>query len=574
MYKPTDSEQRLNETRATLDALRREEVDAIVGSRNVMLVRPQEAERQLRENIERFRTMADDLPAKVWVHDDEGKIQFVNRRFCEFFGVTEQDMRSTRGLDLLHPDDAEACVQEFQRCVRERQPFRATLRVRRADGAWRWIESFSRPRFSTTGEYLGGVGVSTDVTERRELEQQRDELLESERAARCTMERLSQAKDEFLSLISHELRTPLATVLGWSSLLRRGNRSPEDTEFAIDAIVRGGQELKQLIEDLLDMSRIASGKLKCEFVPVDLVELARLALTDFRPLAEEKNIQLSEVIASASAIVSGDTRRLRQVLANLLSNAIKFTPADGRVCLRLSANPQRVLITVEDTGIGIAPSRLAELFCRFRQADSSIARKYHGLGLGLALVKQITEMHGGSVHAASEGEGRGATVVVELPRISEAAQPDRELSVPSDVLAGIRAVVVDDDRAALRLMARIFEEAGADVIECTAASEALVALEAHACDVLISDISMPEVDGYSLLRKVRELPESRRAAIPAIAVTAFGREEDMHRAVEAGYQAHHSKPIDPAELCRLARELVHGAHRDITPAEGGGTQVR
>ena len=388
---------------------------------------------------------------------------------------------------------------------------------------------------------------------------EREQLLESERAARSEAERANHLKDEFLATVSHELRTPLNAMLGWTQLLKRkGPADPKMLDRGLDVIERNVQLQTQLISDLLDMSRIASGKLRLEVEAVDLAAVVEAAVETARPAAQKKGVQLEGIVEPGAGAVAGDPVRLQQIVSNLLGNAIKFTGEGGRVLVRVEPADGHTQIVVSDTGIGIKPDVLPALFDRFRQADSSTTRRYGGLGLGLAIVRQLTELHGGAVSARSDGEGKGATFIVSLPLALASAQPAHPGSSQASghpdggyrrdlPVEGVRVLVVEDENDTRELLERILSEAGCKVVAVASASAALDALRVQRPDVLLSDIGLPDEDGYSLIRKIRCLP-GEAGAVPAIAVTAFARFEDRTRALHAGFQSHVSKPVQPAEL--------------------------
>lgn len=384
--------------------------------------------------------------------------------------------------------------------------------------------------------------------------------LESERLARSEAEKASRLKDEFLATLSHELRTPLSAILGWSHLLTVES-TPADLEQGLEAIQRNAEAQTQLIEDLLDMSRIVSGKVRLDVQAIHLASVVKAAIESVRPVAEEKSIQIHEVVRPEAGFVSGDPTRLQQVVWNLLSNAIKFTRDGGRVDVLVERVDAHAQITVRDTGIGISSEDLPVIFERFRQADSSTTRRYSGLGLGLAIVKNLVELHGGTVRADSAGKGQGATFIVSLPSASAAmnesvpaAHPALQDGLPND-LAGVRVLVIDDEPDARELIARVLTQRRAEVCAVGSASEGLRQVEAFQPDVVVSDIAMPGMDGYQFIRAVRSLPPHEGGNIPAIALTAFARTEDHDRAILAGYQLHASKPIKPQELALLVQHL-------------------
>jgi PAS domain S-box-containing protein len=399
-----------------------------------------------------------------------------------------------------------------------------------------------------------------DLTRQKEAERERSALLGSERAARGEAERAGRTKDEFLATLSHELRTPLNAILGWSQVMRRGKMSAEDLKEGLDVIERNARAQTKLIEDLLDMSRIISGKVRLDVQTVEPMAFVEAAIETMRPAAEAKEIKLEKLLDPTAGPIAGDPNRLQQVVWNLIANAVKFTPTGGKVQILLEKVDSQVLISVADTGIGIAPQSLAHVFERFRQADASTTRKYGGLGLGLAIVKHLVELHGGGVAAESQGEGHGTTFTVRLPiTISRRKLDEGELRQPpvpaanlspykTTDLSALKLVVVDDHADARDLIKRVLEECGAEVLVAVSAAEALLLVERHKPDVLISDIGMPDVDGYELLRRVRTLGAARGGRVPAVALTAFARSQDRTRALHAGYLAHLAKPVEPSEL--------------------------
>ena len=389
--------------------------------------------------------------------------------------------------------------------------------------------------------------------------EEREKLLDSERYARSHAERMSKMKDEFLATLSHELRTPLSAILGWAHILRRGSADATVMNQGLDTIERNARAQTHLIEDLLDMSRITSGKVRLDVQPVEPVSFIEAAVETVRPAADAKGIRLEKLLDPSAGPVSGDPGRLQQVIWNLLSNAIKFTPKDGKVQILLERVNSHLEISVADTGIGIGPEFLAHVFERFRQGDASTTRRYGGLGLGLAIVKHLVELHGGSILAKSAGEGQGATFVVQLPLTvvrrtehNESRHPQSPSALSYDFkgldLSGIKVLVVDDEADARDLISRVLTDCDAEVFTAGTAGEALRLVEAERPHVLVTDIGMPDVDGYELLKRVRALGESSGGKTPAIALTAFARSEDRTRALRAGFLVHVSKPVEPAEL--------------------------
>jgi PAS domain S-box-containing protein len=398
--------------------------------------------------------------------------------------------------------------------------------------------------------------------------EERKVLLENERLARLDAERTSQMKDEFLSTLSHELRTPLSAILGWAQVLRRGSRDQNDLQKGLQTIERNARAQAQLIEDLLDMSRITSGKVLLDMQTVAPASFIDAAVETVRPAADAKNIRIEKHYVEHPGMIAGDPARLQQVVWNLLSNAIKFTPRDGLVEIVLARSDANLAITVRDNGAGIKPEFITHVFERFRQADASMTRRHGGLGLGLAIVKHLIEQHGGTVRAESEGEGRGASFTIELPLAKHQPAPGKPsraataLPNPSTPemtvrdLGGVDALVVDDDRDARELIKRILTDCGASVRIAASAREAFERFRESAPKLLISDLGMPDVDGFELLDWVRHLPKEQGGQVPAIALTAFARSEDRLRALEAGFSAHISKPVEPSELIATVASVV------------------
>jgi CheY-like chemotaxis protein/two-component sensor histidine kinase len=390
---------------------------------------------------------------------------------------------------------------------------------------------------------------------------ERDRLLESERAARTDAERALRSKDDFLSTISHELRTPLNAILGWAQLLMHANDAHIQTQ-GLEAIERGAKTQAKLIEDLLDASRMSSGKMRLELAILDLNSLVNASLDSLRLTANAKSIQLSLTLDSDAGPVLGDPSRLHQVVTNLLSNALKFTPVGGRVQMHVRRVDAAIELSVEDNGIGIATEFLPYVFERFRQGDSSAAREHGGLGLGLAIVRHLVLLHGGTVSAYSEGIGMGSTFTVRLP--IAAARPVIASKTGRDdqaveKLSGIRVLVVDDDSDSCEIVKRILVDSNAEVATATSADEGLAAIERFRPDLLISDIGMPGKDGYALIREIRSSPVIASKTLPAVALTAFARSQDRIQSLQAGFSMHISKPVDPRELVHVVGALARDA---------------
>ncbi|MEH1865146.1 MAG: response regulator [Nostoc sp.] len=430
--------------------------------------------------------------------------------------------------------------------------FACDHRVVWADGNVRWLsvrkQTFFDPT-STNERPIYAILAAVDITERKLVEQEREQLLEKEQLARAEAERANRIKDEFLAVLSHELRSPLNPILGWTKLLQTGRLDQTKTAEALATIERNAKLQTKLIDDLLDVAKIIRGKLSINANPVNLAFVIESAIDTVRTTVVAKSIVLHPVLPNIGQVY-GDSNRLQQIVWNLLSNAIKFTPNRGRVEIQLQRVDEQAQIVVSDTGIGIDPEFLPHIFESFRQENTSITRKYGGLGLGLAIVRQLVEVHGGTITADSPGVGLGATFIVRLPLLNvqpEIRQID-ELSQPGLELTGIRVLTVDDDPDARELLTVLLTEYGAEVLTVASAAEVLANLESFRPDVLVSDIGMPEVDGYSLIQQIRTLPPEKGGEIPAIALTAYARVDDYEQAITSGYQRHVIKPLDPEEL--------------------------
>ena len=414
-----------------------------------------------------------------------------------------------------------------------------------------------------TGKVISLYSRARARAEAAELEMKERLLktLESERNARATAERTSRMKDEFLATLSHELRTPLQAIIGWTHVLHTPALAPEDLKRGVETIERNARLQTQLIEDLLDMSRIVSGKIHLDVEDVDLARVVDAVLDAMRPAAQSKNLTIEARIEARPAPVRGESARLQQILWNLVSNAIKFTPEGGGLVVRLSRGDANYRLIVRDDGVGIRPELLADIFERFSQADSSTKRRFGGLGLGLSIARQLAELHGGSLEATSEGEGRGATFTLTLPVAAALDGAPLEGAEVTDIseatidLVGLKLLVVDDQADARELIARILRDRHAEVWTAQDVTSALGLLARERFDVLVSDIGMPARDGYDLIKDVR----ARGNPIPAIALTAFARAEEKVRALEAGYHAHLAKPVNPIHLARAIARLRSAA---------------
>ena len=396
--------------------------------------------------------------------------------------------------------------------------------------------------------------------------EERDRLYAAAQAARADAEAANRMKDEFLATLSHELRTPLNAILGWSRILKSGQIDAGDLQEGIAAIERNSTAQAQIIEDLLDVSRIVSGKLKLEVERINIQEIVETAVATVMPAANGKQIRVQKVLDSLAGPISGDPARIQQIVWNLLNNAVKFTPKGGRVQVLLERVNSHIEISVVDTGIGIKPEFLPRVFDRFRQADASTTRRHGGLGLGLAIVKQLVEMHGGTVRVKSSGEGQGSTFTVSLPvsivhpepaavaKLNPPETENTEYLCRDGKLAGVKVLVLDDEADARQLMRRVLSRCEAEVALASSAAEAFDLVETFLPDVIVSDVGMPEVDGYDFIRRVRAKRASK--VLPAAALTAFAHAEDRKHALLAGFQTHLAKPVDPAELVAVVASLA------------------
>ncbi|MEH1919091.1 hybrid sensor histidine kinase/response regulator [Nostoc sp.] len=583
---------------------------------------------ELRQSEERFRSLSTCSPVGIFETDTEGNCKYTNPRYQVICGLKAAESLEKKWLESVHPEDKERAIASWSAYICEGREYSEEFRFQAAHGNIRWVQVRSSPMLSSQGDLLGYVGTLEDITERKQAEEVRAQVIR-EQTARQEAEAANRMKDEFLAVLSHELRTPLTSMLGWSKILRAKKLDEKATSRALEAIERNAISQMQLIEDILDVSRIIRGQLRLNVSAVNLISVMEAALEAVRPLAEPKDIQLSTVLDTSIGSVYGDPARLQQIVWNLLTNAIKFTPKGGRVEVRLSkhfglpisdfpteryangvsststsfsttqsndfrleshsenldssnteesnnlksvlensdgrepnlklsaksqnSKSQYAQIQVIDTGIGISSEFLPKVFERFRQADSTTTRSHNGLGLGLAIVRHLVELHKGTIFAQSSGSGQGATFTVRLPLLQD-NRGNREATgkssspIASTPLAGLRVLVVDDEADTRNFLSFMFEEYGAFATAVASVDEALVVLEQAKPDILISDIGMSEQDGYTLIRKLRSLEPEKGGRIPAIALTAYTREEDRLEALRAGFQKHLSKPIDPNKL--------------------------
>ena len=525
------------------------------------------ANEEVRASEKRFRSLADNAPILIWIADTANSSTWFNRAWLEFTGRTIEEESGTGWTSGIHPDDFHRCVKTYTTSIEAREPFEMDYRLRHHDGTYRWIVDRGTPMFSAAGAFIGYMGGCVDIHERKEAEQSSEARLQTERSARAEAERIALLKDEFLATVSHEMRTPLTAILGWAGLLRKGSLTGDAFPQALETIERNARTQAQLIEDLLDMSHILSGRMRLDIQRVRLPDIIEAALAAAEPAAATKHIRIVRAIDARIAPFSGDPIRLQQVVWNLLNNAVKFTPSGGRITVTLAHVDSHIEISIADTGEGIVAEFLPHVFDRFRQANATSTRRHGGLGLGLAIVKQLVELHGGTVRVRSPGAGRGSTFLIEFPiaaphgghhpetlTATDADTAHRGQDDPLPSLAGADVLVVDDDLDTREMLRSVLEQSGAQVRTAGSAHEAVAAFDHHSPHVLISDIGMPGEDGYALIRKIRE--RSAGADVPALALTAFARSEDRRRAIGAGFQMHLAKPIEPAELVTIIASLA------------------
>jgi PAS domain S-box-containing protein len=502
----------------------------------------------------------------------QGIITSWNAAAEKIFGYTAEEAVGQSVLMLVPKDRKEEEPKILARMQRgERVEHFQTIRVRK-DGRHFPVSLTISPVRDPTGKIIGASKIARDVSELKRISDEREQLLESERVARSQAEYANRMKDEFLATVSHELRTPLNAIVGWTQVLKESPHIVADDRGGIETIERNAIIQAQLIDDLLDLGRIISGKMTLEVERFDLADVVDDAVASMHHAAEAKEIRIKKVMDSRTTWTMGDRKRLQQVVWNLLSNAIKFSPKGSAVVVALNRVNSHIEISVSDNGAGIAADFIPYVFERFRQADASTTRQHGGLGIGLAIVKQLTEMHGGQVHAESPGLGKGATFTISLPvQVARSLHPEPTSphapdgitgSAIEENLGGVKVLAVDDDSDSLSVVRRVLTTRGAEVQTASSVAEALERFASSTPDIVLSDIGMPNRDGYDLIRCLRTLPNGK--SVPAAALTALARSEDRMRALNAGYQTHITKPVAPAELIAVVRSLVllsRGAQR-------------
>jgi PAS domain S-box-containing protein len=517
------------------------------------------AEEKVRESELQFRTLANSIPQLACMTEPNGAVFWYNDRWLEYTGMTMEELKGW-GWQRVH--DAEILpnvVRQWEKSLATGKPLEIEFPLRRADGVFRWFLTRVLPIRDSEGNITRWFGTSTDI------EEIRNALKSAEEASRL--------KDEFLATVSHELRTPLNAILGWAQMLECGRiKEPEQIRRAHEAIYRNARSQAQLIDDILDVSRIITGKLRIEMQPVSFASVIKTAIETLQPAIQAKSMLLEINLSESADLIYGDEERLQQVVWNLLSNAVKFSPNRSRLAVTLENLDSHLRLTVRDEGRGIEKEFLPFIFDRFRQADQSSTKQHGGLGLGLSIVRHLVELHGGSVSAHSEGEGKGATFVVRLPLLwqqpettatAEDLSEERlqetetaESDCPPD-LRFRRILLVDDEADTLAVLEAALFQCRAEVRLATSAAEAFEIFQRWRPELVISDIAMPEEDGYSLIKKIRALAPESGGTTPAIALTAYARQQDRENALAAGFQTHLSKPVEPKQFLKTADELLN-----------------
>lgn len=522
------------------------------------LLRQQELAALRRRSDERYRGLAESVPVIVWVVGPDGTIHYGNQAWTLYSGLPFEPGGEVTDTRFVHVEDLERTRASWLAARASGTQWENEYRLRRHDGEYRWHLGRALPEHDGKGGISGWIVTATDIDERKRTDDLRAQLLHQEQRAREEAEAANRAKDEFLATVSHELRAPLNAIIGWVQLLRGGTLDESRKAHALQTIDRNAQIQRSLVEDILDVSRIIAGKVALEMETVCLGQVAEAAIEAARPAASTKGIAIESTLVCAHDEVVADPRRLQQALGNLLANAVKFTPRGGRVSVRVSKEERGVSVCVTDTGIGIRQDFLPHVFDRFRQADGSSTRVHGGLGLGLAIVRHIVELHQGTVRAESKGQGQGASLTITLP----AAPPQSEGSLKAarplqgvPELVGLHVLFVDDEPDARELVEEFLRGLGAKVSTADSSEEALARLRDLRPDILVSDIGMPKESGLSLMQRVRQLPLDEGGGVPAIAVTGLASREDARRALAAGFQEHLPKPLQLDKLVETLSRL-------------------
>ena len=509
------------------------------------------AKQALKQREHELELITKVIPQQIWTAAKDGHLDYINQRWQDYTGLNLEQMRKQGWASIVHPDELATVTESWIQAVETNTQFALEIRLRCAEGTYDWFLCKARPLCNEQGEIVRWYGTNTSITKIKQLEQkllqQTEDLIQA-----------NQLKDEFLAIVSHELRTPLNPILGLSQLLLAGKLDPERMVQGVAIIERNAKLQAQLIDDLLDVSKILRGKLNLNKVPLNLESVIRAALSTVQLTAEAKLIQIETEFESDIGQVLGDAARLQQIMWNLISNAVKFTPEQGHIIVKLKRIATQALIEVIDTGRGIEPEFIPYVFDRFRQADSANTREFGGLGLGLAIVRHLCELHEGTVEVSSPGLNQGATFSVRLPLMNaptpKQIDSEAEQSLQFNHFDGLTILVVDDEVDSLDIITMILEQEGAAVISVASAAAALEVLNQTTPDLIISDIGMPYTDGYSLIKQIRQLPQGRN--IPAIALTAYAGEIEQQRSFDAGFKKHIAKPINIPELITAIAKLT------------------
>jgi PAS domain S-box-containing protein len=520
------------------------------------LLKLRTAEQGLAATEERLRLATEAAGIATWDIDVGTRTAVWSKQFHDMLGGAASGSMDS-WLERAHPDDRAALSAAFAAAASGERPFSCEHRIRLADGGERWVAALGRLHRGEAGGPARLIGVATDITARKRAESEREELLARSQQAQRLAEQAVRMKDEFLAMLSHELRTPMSAMLGWLHLLKIGKLTPEQQIDALETIERNARIQTQLVNDLLDVSRIVTGKMDLEAEVMPLDRALESAIDSARLESQQLGIELKAELERGAWPIRGNPQRVQQIFSNLLSNALKFSPKGSRVEIRLERAGNEARVTVRDQGEGIEAAMLPHIFERFRQADSSTRRRHGGLGLGLAIVRSLVDLHAGKVSAESPGLGRGATFTVTLPLVASAQPARRAAAAVADAdLGGVRVLVVDDDQSNLQMIAHLLRVHGASVMISSDSTSAVGIARQWSPDALILDIGMPLKDGYELLPELRAALGKDERSLPAIAVTGFAAAEDSARALRAGFQAHVAKPFDMTGLCHLVAHLV------------------
>ena len=515
----------------------------------------------LRESEERFRTLSNAAPALIWQNDAEGGNLDVNQRFLDFVGMTAQEIRGGGWRAIVHPEDLEAYLADYLAAVHARRGWNNRVRVRHLDGQWHWFDCHAQPLFGADGSYLGQVGASVDITERRKIEEAVRESQRRMQEQAAELADLHRRKDEFLAMLSHELRNPLAPILNAVQILRLDKEASPLQQQARAVIDRQVQQLVRLVNDLLEVSRVISGRIRLRLEYLDIRGILEQAVESTRPLFDQRRQELTVSLPGEPVGVQGDAARLEQVVVNLLNNAAKYTDQGGRIQLSATQEDDEVALRVRDTGVGIAPELLPRIFDLFTQADRSLDRSQGGLGVGLTVVRRLTEMHGGTIAAYSAGPAQGSEFTVRLPVASAAASESSTLVEDwgKSSRPRRRVLIVEDNTDAAQTLAWVLQEAGHEVRVAHSGQAALEMAAEYRPSAVLVDIGLPGMDGYEVGRRLRRIPQLEGVAL--VALTGYGQDSDLERSRDAGFDHHLVKPADPRELQALLTKLASRACR-------------